>query len=62
MSTPIYAKQRLRAHKLLNTASDALRAIVNERLNLGSETIEEINNARQSIQNAGNELDCQPGA
>jgi hypothetical protein len=62
MSTPIYAKQRLRAHKLLNTASDALRAIVNERLNLGKETTEAINDARQSIQNAGNELDCQPGA
>lgn len=62
MSTPIYAKQRLRAHKLLNTAADALRALVNERLNLGEETIKEINDARQAIQNAGNEIDCQPGA
>jgi hypothetical protein len=62
MSTPIQAKQRVRAQKLLNTASDALYALVNERLNLGSETKEAINAARSQIQIADAELHAQPGA
>lgn len=62
MSTPIYAKQRLRAHKLLNQASDALRALRNERLNLSEETEKSVNDASQRVQDASNDLDCQPGA
>ena len=62
MSTPIYAKQRLRAHKLLNAAADALRTLRNERLNLSDETEKAVNEASQQVFNAGNELDSQPGA
>jgi len=58
----ISQKQRIRARKLLNTATEALSALVNERLNIGNLTSEEVHAARQSLQNAQSELDAQPSA
>jgi len=62
MSSPINAKQRLRAHKLLNTASDALWLLRRERLNLADSTEDAIAGAIEQIINANAELDSQPGA
>lgn len=62
MSTPIQQKQRVRARKLLNDAANALADLRNERLNLGKETREAINEATTQVSNAQSELDAQPGA
>lgn len=60
--TPIYQKQFIRAQKLFDAANLALVRLVEERLNLDSDTRDAINIARGSLSEAERLLIDQPSA